>query len=219
MKKLLVAGIASALLLSAASASATELTLSLSGVTFAGGSSSNTVTGSFEYNTVTGDYSNWNLFSTPYAGVINDISPSDPSGLGAATFNYTTTNAAEDVNNSYTALNISSKLLSLYATSATSAPVDGGVPARDIILAFTNSLNTLTAVGQKDDLAKNNLNPSLKSNDGLFPGNAQAQFNGFSGGFVVVTTITNPVPEPEQIAMFLLGLPLVSWFARRKQAA
>ena len=28
-----------------------------------------------------------------------------------------------------------------------------------------------------------------------------------------------PVPEPEQIAMFLLGLPLVSWFARRKQAA
>jgi hypothetical protein len=27
------------------------------------------------------------------------------------------------------------------------------------------------------------------------------------------------VPEPEQIALFLLGLPLVSWFARRKQAA
>jgi len=35
----------------------------------------------------------------------------------------------------------------------------------------------------------------------------------------VNTSISFVVPEPEQIAMFLLGLPLISWFARRKQAA
>ena len=56
----------------------------------------------------------------------------------------------------------------------------------------------------------------------------------FTGGGNILTNVTTtgeasiniyfdytpiPVPEPEQIAMFLLGLPLVSWHTRRRQIA
>jgi hypothetical protein len=34
-----------------------------------------------------------------------------------------------------------------------------------------------------------------------------------------VTLNVNPVPEPEQWAMLLLGMPLIGWVARKKQAA
>jgi len=145
--------------------------------------------GSFSFYAVSGQ----STFSINYANVAQDVNNGTAIYLGTATANSGT-------------VNTSLEGLSANITSATFAPTAAGAtflglsdPNYVISASFSHSFAT------------------SPSQDGVFQ--TATGYNIYGGYDTINFNPTSPVPELQEWLMLIIGLPCITWMAKRKQTA
>ncbi len=75
----------------------------------------------------------------------------------------------------------------------------------------------LTGASYHFDGSTGNVTHSLQLVPGEYYYKVSGDANGSQGGLYLLTSAVNPIPEPETLAMYLAGLGVVGYLARRRQ--
>lgn len=174
----------------AGEAQAAIFSFSLNGTYTAGGA----ITGTFDYDTVSNAYSNYSFLSS--ATTLNPA-------VGALANNFTYSSASSEVNTNFAT---STSATGLYLSSADS----NAFPYRDLVLAFTSGLNTLTNIGDTTTLIVDNARPTNGSYE-QYGSSGQTLTAAISGGTITRTA----VPEPLTILGAATAVGFGAAFKRR----